>query len=797
MYHRPRGASNGVIVTLAVLVAIHAVSAEVGAENTQTDANAKGAESMQWERTGRVTVHDSPLLARYPSIARADDGTLLVLFTRTSTDRGFSSLGDLVLVRSTDGGQTWSDREVVYRGQLGEPRAIGTMTALTNGTLIAPFSEINDAEGTSSVRILRSSDEGRSWREVGANVTVPLSWWAPAGRVIEEADGTLVMPVYGAVSLDALKATIHTCGLLRSEDGGDTWGDWSSMVRGPGSVVGAHHATRFSFEGPSVQPLPDGRWLAMVTARRLNKTADGPTAPNEGPGSPHLLCRLWSADQGRTWTQPDQLTPGAWPGLTQAGGETLCANTLWAAWGEIRLLAAADGFETFHQETDITTREWVRGMTNRPQEIPLPPTVPYLAQEWPFEHYGFSSILALDDSNVVVVFGRSQRGTVQIDGPESQKIPYERERIQAVFYHRARVEEKVAPQPGKKPAHPSGRWVLSERIVIRDLGALAQLPNGDLVGKVRDRMCRSSDAGRTWKELEGVHLPEGTSSFGVLRSGRWLAAALSGVTEWKGDGLADKMGMVNGYPTFKLSGQSYDCSLVVRRSDDEGKTWHESAPFKGPFKWAIMCSNRFLESTDGTVAVPIFGCVTDEEMDSYSASNGIIRSQDGGETWGDFSFINRTRPKGPGEYQPEPRYSEMDVVELESGNWLAFSRHERITMGPKGWGGTAVKVSVDRGRTWARAGGILSGVSQQTAVVLPDGGIALTYRTHSWQGPGVAVSYDEGRTFDYLLTGPYETFAAFRCGSEEFVVFTATSHRSDSSAGIYRWVAADSQERTR
>ena len=62
----------------------------------------------------------------------------------------------------------------------------------------------------------------------------------------------------------------------------------------------------------------------------------------------------------------------------------------------------------------------------------------------------------------------------------------------------------------------------------------------------------------------------------------------------------------------------------------------------------------------------------------------------------------------------------------------------------------------------------------------------MTYRTHSWQAPGVAITYDEGRSFDYLLTGPYETVNAFVTGKHEFVVFTAKSHRSDSSAGVYR-----------
>jgi len=777
-----------VMLGMTALAAAHSARAQI--KESEMAADVKGTATTQWERTGRVTVYDSPREARYPSIASTADGTLLVLFTRMSTDRGFSALGDLVIVRSTDRGETWSDAEVVHRGRSGEPRAVGTLTALGDGTLLAPFAEIDDARATSEVRVLRSADSGKVWEEIAPEATLPLSWWAPSGRLIEAQDGTLVMAVYGAAAQKDLEATIHDCGILRSKDGGKTWGDFSVIAKGPAPIVGAHPETHFSFEGPVVQVLEDGRWLALVTARRLNASGDGPSAVNQGPGAPQVVCRLWSGDEGRTWTKPDQLTPGAWPGLAAVGREALCANTLWATWGELRLLVSGSGFEGFLQEANITTREWTRDMMNRPQETPLPPTVPYLAEEWPFEHYGFPSILPLDGDKVIVVFDRPQRGTGQIDGPESLEIPYERERIQAVFFRRSPVDEELAPLRQERPARPRGRWVLSERIVIRDLGSLGQMPNGDLVGMVQGKMQRSSDAGRTWEEMQAARLPEGTGGFGVLRSGRWLAAKVQVHREWEGEEHPPrKMGMVGGYPTFKLSGQSYDASVVVRRSDDEGRTWRQSAPFKGPLKWAIICSGRILESADGTIAIPVFGCVTDEEMDSYSASNGVMRSHDGGETWDDFSFINRARPKGPGDYQPEPRYSEMDVVELANGHWLAFSRHERITMGPAGWGATEVKLSTDRGRTWRKTGGVLSGVSQQTAVILPGGGIAFTYRTHSWQAPGVAVSYDEGRAFDYLLAGPYETFAAFATAPDEFVVFTATSHRSDSSAGIYRYVA--------
>ena len=53
----------------------------------------------------------------------------------------------------------------------------------------------------------------------------------------------------------------------------------------------------------------------------------------------------------------------------------------------------------------------------------------------------------------------------------------------------------------------------------------------------------------------------------------------------------------------------------------------------------------------------------------------------------------------------------------------------------------------------------------------------------------MAISSDEGRSFDYMLTGPYETTNAFLTRDDEFVVFTyGPSERSDGAAGVYRWI---------
>ena len=748
----------------------------------------------QWQRTGRVTVHDSPRRARYPSVVKADDGSLLVLFTRQTEEQEQAGRGDLLLVRSTDDGENWSAPDVVYESAGGEPRAVGTMTKLKGGRIVAPFVELSDNEAKGQVRLL-VSDNGREWQVRQVTADLPLTWWAPCGRLIESADGTLTMAVYGAASEDDLRATIHSCGLVRSRDGGSTWGDFSMIAQGGEEMIGAEPGRRYSFEGLALQALadsPEANWLAMVTARRLNAAGTGPSPSNEGPGAPLLLCRLWSRDEGRTWTRPNQLSPGAWPALAISGGHTLCVNTNWAAWGDMRLVVSGDGFDTFFQEVAMLKRGWVRGRSNNPAEAPLPPTVPYLAGEWAFEHFGFPSIARLDDERVIAVFGRTQRGTpgYPYDPREADGIPMEQERIAAVFYLRESITEELAEPLDKAPPRPRGRWVLSERIVVSDLGhSMTQLPNGDILSTAADgkTLRRSRDGARTWQVMAGSTLP-GPGPFGVLKSGRWLSCVTKVNRDWTGTGPGTQIvGMRGGYPLVSNKGNSYDCEMIVHWSDDEGKTWVAGEGFKGPFLWAVPTVSRFIESPDGSLSLPIFGPVSAEEMSSYSSSNGVMRSLDQGQTWTEFSFVFRSRPPQEGELQYEPRLTEMDIVDLPNGHWVAFSRTEYETGGPRTMG-TRCASSTDFGRTWKPTGAELEGVSQQRGLALPDGAIALCYRSHSWQQSGVAISYDEGRSFNYTIAGPYETVHAAITADDEFVLFSIPSRRSDSKAGVYRWV---------
>ena len=391
----------------------------------------------------------------------------------------------------------------------------------------------------------------------------------------------------------------------------------------------------------------------------------------------------------------------------------------------------------------------------------------------------------------MVVFGRTQKGTPGyfFDPRETGNIPIEHERIAAVFYRRKALLDELAEPLLKAPSRPRGRWVLSDRIVVPDLGhSMTQLSNGDILATTTDgkTLRRSRDGARTWEAIEGAQLP-GSGPFGVLKNGLWLSAVTQVNHPWTG-GSVQFMGTRGGYPLIKHHGNAYDCEIVVHRSEDQGKTWTAGQGFKGLFQWAIPTVAHFIETPNGSVALPIFGPVSAEEMSSYSSSNGVIFSQDQGKTWTDFAYVFRSQPPQEGELQYEPRLTEMDIVDLLNGHRVAFSRTEFETGGPRTMG-TRCALSTDFGRTWKPTGAELEGVSQQRSLALPDGGIAFCFRSHSWQQSGVAISYDEGRSFDYTIAGPYETVHAVITGEKEFVFFSIPSHRSDSKAGVYRWIA--------
>jgi hypothetical protein len=266
-------------------------------------------------------------------------GDLLVAFN-TGGDLGPGQRA--VLVRSTDGGRTWGEPEhqfdsIFTRGGI---EAGCSLTCLRSGRLLLPYADgFYLHPGTKSydrhalLFCPYSDDNGRTWRGRKAQCYEGLEAFA-FGTVVELAGGALLLPLWGAYD----RQGVWGAGLVKSRDGGETWGDWRPIVRDHGD------------ETPIVL-LPDGRVLALIRGY------------SNSPERPFHVAH--SSDGGDTWTAPVKVNlNGTSPSLHVTRKGTLLAgyrSTLKGA--NCQVASSADGGLTwkFELEFELPHGEWHLG----------------------------------------------------------------------------------------------------------------------------------------------------------------------------------------------------------------------------------------------------------------------------------------------------------------------------------------------------------------------------------------------------------------------------------------------------
>lgn len=234
---------------------------------------------------------------------------------------------------------------------------------------------------------------------------------------------------------------------------------------------------------------------------------------------------------------------------------------------------------------------------------------------------------------------------------------------------------------------------------------------------------RSRDGGLNWTEprvLVDSPDSEGNLALGVLRDGTLLL----------------------GYETFRiLRGKDAPparyLAYQVVRSTDHGRSW--SSPVKIPDdpNRALASYSSILQLPDGTVLMPLYAYVEDEEGETGDRSSPrhfsyVYRSSDGGRSWGDRSLI-------------AAGFNETNLVRLKSGKLLAAMREE-----PKPPGRSALAESTDGGRHWSQPR-YVTGASEHPASILqmPDGAVILSHGVrHPPYGAQALLSRDDGQTWD-------------------------------------------------
>lgn len=235
----------------------------------------------------------SSLDGYFPVLARTGPNALAIIFRTGGPHIAIS--GTVATATSADGGRSWSDSiRVAPRFHDFRNPAFGVNA---RGELLAAFWQARDtiyradpeqgpvydevpvakrpAGGT--MFFCRSANGGKTWTRLKSYLSANLhpSVESPYGRIIQLKDGTLAMPLYGS-GKDG--GTDDVSAMVRSRDGGRSWGDETVIARG--------------WNETSVLELPNGDLLAAL--RRADSTA--------------LVGIARSSDGGRTWSEPQPVT---------------------------------------------------------------------------------------------------------------------------------------------------------------------------------------------------------------------------------------------------------------------------------------------------------------------------------------------------------------------------------------------------------------------------------------------------------------------------------------------------------
>jgi len=191
--------------------------------------------------------------------------------------------GRLEIIRTTDSGRTWSAPTVAAQSEW-DDRNPSLGLALDRTMVLAYHHQGNYDEkgdlkrGNKVDTLLRTSkDLGRTWSEAFPLSFAELNGRSPYGRMLNLGKD-LLMPIYGA-PLERPPTEWSVSYILRSRDGGKTWGDLSLVAT--------------EMNETSFICLPDGELLALMRSEKSH---------------PASLYSARSGDGGHTWSEPVRVT---------------------------------------------------------------------------------------------------------------------------------------------------------------------------------------------------------------------------------------------------------------------------------------------------------------------------------------------------------------------------------------------------------------------------------------------------------------------------------------------------------
>jgi hypothetical protein len=298
----------------------------------------------------------------------------LLLFTREGTEH-ISNDGDVIMVRSKDGGKTWGKREVVCATKdLDEREGCGIQ--LSDGTIILGvfFNGLYNDDGSYmsgpqrlkketepgkphlGSMIVTSKDDGHTWSEPKVIDMKDMPFTnleGPTDAPIEMTDGSIIMGVIGYSPRGDVGN--RSAVLIKSEDKGESWRFLSTMASDTGGKLGG-------FMEPGIVRTKSGRIVAGLR--------------NHGPDN--AIWVTYSDDDGKTFSPVKKTEMIGHPvDLIQLADGRLMATygirTQHALPEGVRACFSSDNGQTWDIKTEVQIRkDFTNWDIGYPESIEMP-----------------------------------------------------------------------------------------------------------------------------------------------------------------------------------------------------------------------------------------------------------------------------------------------------------------------------------------------------------------------------------------------------------------------------------------
>ena len=256
-------------------------------------------DGVSWSERGPVYAGPKPGISSFLHVlVQTRNGTTVLVYLDHSTIKwGWDDAAgkavanaqlDVWSVRSTDGGQTWRDRQMIMQGFCG---ALITMIQLSSGEIVAPVADLLRDPDRHAVKSYVSEDDGKSWRhgniiDLGGHGNHDGAM--EGGTLAELRDGSVLMLI--RTSLDRLWEA-------RSLDKGRYW----RVIR-PTKIDSSNSPA-------SIRRLASGRLCLVWNRLYLRGMNSGPRRGGqysevEASWQRTEISIAFSEDEAQSWTEP-------------------------------------------------------------------------------------------------------------------------------------------------------------------------------------------------------------------------------------------------------------------------------------------------------------------------------------------------------------------------------------------------------------------------------------------------------------------------------------------------------------